>query len=286
MIEKLRNIDKKRLLNRTSIDIDKKVVLVDFWTYTCVNCLRTLPSLKSIYSEYRDSGFEMLGIHTPEFEFEKDQDNIRRALKDLEIDYPVIDDSDYEIWNSFGNRYWPAHYLFDKEGNMIHTHFGEGGYEELSELISSLLSINGKAKVEPEPTYYFGTTPETYLGSLRGEVANGPSCFNGKCNYYVPPRRISSGKVFLEGYWNIKEEYITPDDDFSNLHLNFRAREINIVVDPSGNESISYVIDGAEMKKNLDYSRMYNLFRGNEIKEHTVTIKAPRNMKLYVFTFG
>lgn len=286
MIEKLGIIDKSRLMNRVSIDINNKVVLVDFWTYTCVNCLRTIPSLKSIYSEYKESGLEILGIHTPEFEFEKDPENIRKAIRELEIDYPVINDYDYTIWNSFGNRYWPAHYLFDREGKMIYNHFGEGGYEELSEIISSLLSIKLKAKVEPDPTYYFGTTPETYLGNLRGEVANGPSCFNGRCNYYVLPRRMSINRVFLEGYWDIKEEYIVPDDDYSSLHLIFRAREINLVLDPSGNQSLLYSIDGVEMKRSLDYSRMYNLLRDKDVREHSLIIKATKNMKLYVFTFG
>ncbi len=286
MIEKLMEIDQGRLLNRVSLDIDNKVVLVDFWTYTCVNCLRTLPSLKSIYNEFRNYGFEIIGVHTPEFSFEKDPENIRRAIRELEIDYPVVNDYDYAVWNEFENRYWPAHYLFDKEGKLVHTHFGEGGYEELSEIVSSLLSINKRPKVDEDPAYYFGTTPETYLGNLRGEIANGPTCYNSKCNYYVLPRRTSIGRVFLEGYWDVNEEFITPDDEFAKLHFTFRGKEINAVIDPSGNNMIDYSIDGVEMKKNLDYSRMYNLYTGNEVREHTIIIKAPRGVKLYVFTFG
>jgi len=286
MIEKLKKIDPSRLLNRSSIDLNNKVVMVDFWTYTCVNCIRTLPSLKSIYNEFRNSGLEIVGIHTPEFEFEKNPENIRRAIRELEIEYPVINDYDYLIWNEFENRYWPAHYLFDKNGKLVHTHFGEGGYEELSEFISSLLSINKRPKVEKDPSYYFGITPETYLGSLRGEIANGPSCYNSKCNYYVIPRRISIGRVFLEGYWDINEEFITPDDEYSRLHLIFRAKEINAVIDPSNLETLNYSIDGEEMSKNLDYSRMYNLFAGKDVKEHRIIITVPRKMRLYVFTFG
>ncbi len=286
MIEKLKKIDSKRLLNRRTLDLENKVILVDFWTYSCVNCLRTLPSLKSIYKTYNRHGFEILGVHTPEFEFEKNTDNIRRAIRMFEIDYPVINDFDYYIWNEFENKYRPAHYLFDKNGELVHYHFGEGGYQELSELISSLLSLSTSAPVEDDPLYYYGITPETYFGRLKGKIANGPSCYQSKCNYYVLPRRLSHGDVFLEGYWDVMDEYIQPDDDFSKLHIMFRSKEINVVADPDNNEYLHYLIDGTEMKIPLDFSRMYNLFKTSNVGEHTLTINAPRGMKLYVFTFG
>jgi len=149
-----------------------KVVLVDFWTYSCINCVRTLPYLRAWNEMYGDQGLVILGVHSPEFPFEKDLENLTTAMKELKVTWPVVQDNDFGIWNAFGNRYWPAHYLFDREGRLIQTHFGEGAYEETEQAIQKLLNVQAPLEsisIAPTGAQTKDRTQETYLGRARSK---------------------------------------------------------------------------------------------------------------------
>ena len=152
-------------------ELKGKVVVIDFWTYSCINCQRTLPYLKNWWEKYKDKGLVIIGVHSPEFEFEKSESNVKKAVSDFGIKYPVVQDNDFATWRSYDNRYWPAKYIIDKEGYIRYTHFGEGAYDETEKVIQDLLKETGAKDVSPKinnPTYQVQTkTPEIYLGFSR-----------------------------------------------------------------------------------------------------------------------
>ena len=178
-----------------TLDLKGKVVLVDFWDYTCVNCIRTLPYLKEWYSKYKDDGLVILGVHSPEFEFAKRRENVVEALNKSGIDYPVVMDNDFKIWTLFGNQYWPAKYLFDEDGTLRYVHFGEGGYGNFEEAIQKLLkeanpnvklpAIMAPVRATDVPgAVCYRTTAETYLGYERGSIGNKEGYSQGKVVSY------------------------------------------------------------------------------------------------------
>ena len=169
-------INGENWLNGEKPEMDDQVILVDFWTYSCVNCIRTLPYLQKWHEKYKDKGLIIVGVHTPEFEFEKDEQNVARALKDLGVDWPVVMDNYLEIWRSFANKYWPAKYLINRKGKIVYQHFGEGKYEETEKAIQKLLFNKGdelpELTTEIASAACFRPTPETYLGYARGHIVN------------------------------------------------------------------------------------------------------------------
>src|SRR6266566_5247174 len=186
----------------TAADLRGKVVLVDFWTYTCINWLRTLPYVRAWAGKYKEQGLVVIGVHTPEFRFEKDLDNVRRAVKDRKIDFPVAMDNDYAIWRAFDNHYWPALYVIDAQGRIRHHQFGEGGYEKAERIIQQLLGEAGfkgigdqlaavdARGVETEADWADWKSPENYLGHERTEnfVSPGRAALNKPRIYAVPAR--------------------------------------------------------------------------------------------------
>src|SRR3954454_4259544 len=212
-----------------------RVVLVDFWTYTCINCIRTLPQLKAWDAKYRDAGLTIIGVHTPEFPFEKDAGNVRSAIAQNGIHYPVAQDNDYATWNAYGNQYWPAHYLIDANGQVRYVHFGEGKYAETERAIRALLEEAGeggglggtsRAPVE-QPTGL--ATPETYLGSQRAERFDNGPIRTGVHDYGAGSVTPRPDHLAYRGTWGI-----TPDGAEAGagarLYLNFRAREVYLVL--------------------------------------------------------
>src|SRR5690606_6953937 len=156
----------------TAEDLDGKVVLVDFWTYTCINCVRTLPYLRHLQDNYADDGLVILGVHSPEFEFEKNPENVRAAIEDLDVNWPVVLDNEFRQWRAYRNRFWPAKYLIDTQGNIRYYHFGEGHYEETEKAVQDLLREAGRTFVggiAPVPNQRYADSPETYLGSGRAD---------------------------------------------------------------------------------------------------------------------
>ena len=197
-----------------------KVILVDFWTYTCINCLRTLPHLVSWYAKYQDKGLVIIGVHTPEFEFEKDIGNVTRAIANFGIKYPVVQDNDYSIWNSYQNQYWPAEYLIDQQGIIRHTHFGEGEYDTTESAIQTLLNVNQSLDSKPDTAPQTAISPETYLGQRRsqyfyptGGLSLGQADF--KLNSSLPLHSFSLG-----GRWQITtDNAVTGPNAVLNYHF-------------------------------------------------------------------
>src|SRR5579859_745423 len=183
-------------------DLQGKVVLVDFWTYSCINCIRTLPYLRKWYDTYKDQGFVIIGVHSPEFAFEKKTENVARAIKDLQVTWPVVQDNDLKIWGAYNNEFWPAHYLIDQKGKIRYTHFGEGNYVETENAIRQLLSEKPVAATEPLiPSHQL--TPETYLGWGRGRLSytNENSLKTDQTATYDFKSNLPDDAVGLKGDW-------------------------------------------------------------------------------------
>lgn len=248
-----------------------KVVLLDFWTYTCINCQRTLPYLKTWYQEYAGQGLVILGIHTPEFEFEKDPKNVLQALDDFGITYPVMQDNNFATWNAYHNRYWPAKYLIDKDGYVRYTHFGEGDYDETEKAIRQLLGESG-AKVEgavSNPSYTnYARTPETYLGDAR---------------------RVYSPDLSFVGNWLYSQESATPSIGSSLSYL-FEAKSVYLVMRSKNGKvaKVTVYLDGVEQKEVLvTKSTLYTLVDLDRPGSHLLKLEfGDDNLELFAFTFG
>ncbi len=253
----------------TMAELKGKVVLIDFWTYTCINCIRTLPHVTGWYEKYKNSGLVVVGVHTPEFEFEKNTKNVEGAIAQYKINYPVAQDNDYQTWRAYDNHYWPAKYLIDKDGVIRYTHFGEGKYEETDEKIQELLKETGVTVGETmlslsQETPTERLTPETYLGNLRGDES-----------------------VTFEGQWNRTDEYAESKKG-SILTIPFHARKVFLVITPRGADSVEVFLDDKKSKMiKLDDARLYELVSLDEIGDHILKLKFNSDgTKVYAFTFG
>ncbi|OGK29908.1 hypothetical protein A3G67_00395 [Candidatus Roizmanbacteria bacterium RIFCSPLOWO2_12_FULL_40_12] len=289
-------------------DLKGKVVLVDFWTYTCINCIRTLPYVTSWYDKYKEDGLVVVGVHTPEFEFEKNTKNVEQAIQQYKIHYPVGQDNDYETWRAYDNHYWPAKYLIDKDGNIRYYHFGEGDYDVTEKNIQKLLEEKGTTVKEPmvelqDETPRGFLTPETYLGSLRVErFASDEQFTNGRRTFTLsrgtPEHYFSYG-----GAWLIDEESSTSDRD-AVLEFNFTANKVFLVITPRSQEDLAnliYVyIDGKKVDASnagvdvedgrvaISTPRLYNLVDlHGEKGSHVLRLEfKSKGIKIYAFTFG
>ena len=295
-----------------------KVVLIDFWTYSCINCLRTLPYLKAWHEKYKDSGLVIIGVHTPEFAFEKSADNVKKAVSDLGVIYPVAIDSNYKIWNAFKNQYWPAHYFVDRLGRIRHHHFGEGEYETSEDMIRKLLSENGAATLaakegvsEPLGRIAHGLeasgssdvqSPETYIGYARAENFVGSREFiKDQAADYKSPSRLSLNQWSLMGKWIVENERALSKSTNGKVSYRFKARDLHLVL---GGDDIPFrvKIDGHAPEKNhgvdtdesgqgkIGGHRLYQLIRQQEEEpkdEHTFEIEFLKpGAEVYAFTFG
>jgi thiol-disulfide isomerase/thioredoxin len=226
----------------TLAGLSGKVVLIDFWTYTCVNWLRTLPYVWAWAEKYRDQGLLVVGVHTPEFPFEKDIDNVRWAAKDMDVKYPIALDSEYSIWRAFDNHYWPAVYLADVNGRLRFHHFGEGAYEQTERAIQALLSEGGRTidhqlvGVSPrglEVSADVGSlrSPESYLGYERGErfASPGDALVDEPRVYTVPPR-LGLNQWALAGDWTVNGRAVVMNAANGKIVYRFHARDVNMVM--------------------------------------------------------
>ena len=223
-----------------------KVVLVDFWTYTCINSLRPLPYVKAWAEKYKDAGLVVVGVHTPEFSFEKERGNVENALRDLKVTYPVAMDSNYAIWHAFNNEYWPAQYLVDGKGRIRYHHFGEGEYGELERAIQGLLKENGATglntnlvsvsgeTVEVAPDFLNLRSPETYLGYRQAEHFASPERLaRGTQRTYNSPTRLALNQWALKGSWKVGEESAVPQEASGKIVFRFHSRDLNLVLSPT-----------------------------------------------------
>ncbi len=289
-INKWLNTDRPLTLN----ELKGKVVLIDFWTYTCINCIRTLPHVTSWYDKYKDQGFVVIGVHTPEFEFEKDSNNVLAAIKQYNIHYPVAQDNDFKTWRNFNNQYWPAEYLIDHKGIIRRTHFGEGEYTEMEEAIQTLLKeagqdISSDLDKMPDQTPKTRLSPETYLGSKRmeykfpeGSLPNGTQTFTLTDN--IPVNSFSFG-----GEWKINDESASPSKG-STLIYHFNADKVFIVLRPGETPGeIKISLDGVVMRTlQVDTDRLYNLvdLKGRP-GQHLLKLEFQTpGIQAFAFTFG
>jgi cytochrome c biogenesis protein CcdA/thiol-disulfide isomerase/thioredoxin len=267
-----------------------KVVLVDFWTYSCINCVRTLPYLRSWDARYRAKGLVIVGVHTPEFAFEHELPNVRAAVRDDGIRYPIAVDNAYGTWQAYGNQYWPAHYLIDRTGHVREVHFGEGQYAEterdIQQLLGdsqSLVSSHVRAIV---PSLDTGT-PETYLGSERGTYAQ--KIVKGAMFRYKAPGSASPNEVALEGEWKVGAQYLTAGPGAS-IHLRYQARRAYLVFGKAGAgpESVHVSVTGARARAvQVDHDGLYAVASTpGPARLRTLVAKVPPGVRAYSFTFG
>jgi len=272
-----------------------KVVLVDFWTYTCINCQRTFPYLKDWNEKYKDMGFVIIGVHSPEFEFEKSAKNVQKAIEDFGLAYPVVQDNNFETWKNYKNRFWPAKYLIDANGKIRYTHFGEGNYDVTEKNIQDLIREAGQnvdleiKKNESSESLKFGERPtaETYLGHARANSFEGGQYLAGASTYLLD-REPSSNKFSLGGSWMVDEEYVE-SRGASKLSLNFNAKTVHLVITPKiTGDRVRVMLDGKFYKEIiLDSDRLYDLVELESFGRHTLELEfLGIGTRIFAFTFG
>ncbi len=293
-----------------------KVVLIDFWTYSCINCLRTLPYIKAWNDKYKGSGLVIIGVHTPEFPFEKDGSNVRKAVRDLGVTYPVAMDNNYGVWRSFNNEYWPAHYFIDATGKVRYHHFGEGGYAESESWIRSLLEEANHKPSPGSPTQIAASgaqaaadsadiqSPETYIGYHRAENFASPGGFNqNEAQVYEAPVNLKLNTWALAGKWQDERQIATSLAPASAVVYRFHARDLHLVLGPSvAGKPIRFrvTLDGrapgtdhgtdtdADGYGTVTEDRLYQLVRQHgAIQDRTFRIEfLVPGVQAYSFTFG
>jgi thiol-disulfide isomerase/thioredoxin len=283
-------------------------VLVNFWTWTCINWLRQEPYVRAWSKAYRDDGLVVIGVHTPEFAFEHDIGGVRKALEQREIDYPVAVDNDYAVWSAFDNHYWPALYFVDADGVIRDRHFGEGRYEASERVLQELLGVERDLVpvegigVEAEADWDHLRTPETYLGYGRSErfAAPGGSAFDERRAYEAPQLRF--GEWALAGEWTIGRERVVLEAPSGSIVVRYEARDAHLVLNSEATEPIPFrvLVDGAAPGRShgvdvdedgsglLREGRMYQLVREHDaVRERTLEIAfLEPGAEAYAFTFG
>ena len=292
----------------TMQELRGKVVLVDFWTYTCINCIRTLPFVTSWYDKYKDQGFVVVGVHTPEFEFEKDTANVEDAIKRFKIHYPVAQDNDFATWNAYSNQYWPAEYLIDAKGIVRRAHFGEGEYDKMEKAIQLLLKEAGQKQVAEDmvemldETPKARLTPETYLGSARMEYFYPSSRLGNGTDTYTITDSPQQHTFSLGGTWTIANQYSMAGSK-AVLIEHFDAQKVFLVMRHGANNTKAQVrvsLDGKLIDRKqagidvvndivtIDSDRLYELvdLKG-EAENHILKLEfLTPGTEVYAFTFG
>jgi cytochrome c biogenesis protein CcdA/thiol-disulfide isomerase/thioredoxin len=300
----------------TTKSLRGKVVVIDFWTYSCINCLRALPYVEGWAAKYKDAGLVVIGVHTPEFAFEKERSNVEKAVRDLKITYPVAIDSDYKIWEAFNNQYWPAHYFIDGKGRIRAHHFGEGNYAESERVIQELLKENGAPALAEGLLNVTGTgaeapsdsknvgSPETYVGYKRaGNFASAEPLAKDSRKSYSPQPRLSLNQWALGGSWKVGEESAVLESVPGKIVFRFHARDLHLVLGPTKNgKPIRFTVklDGtapgddhgadtdATGSGNVQGNRLYQLIRQKgAVEDRTFEIDfLDPGVQAFAFTFG
>ncbi len=292
-----------------------KVVLIDFWTYSCINCLRALPYIESWAAKYKDAGLVVIGVHTPEFAFEKERSNVEKAVRDLKITYPVAIDSDYAIWKAFNNEYWPAHYFIDGKGRIRYHHFGEGKYDESERVIRELLKENGAQLASSAETAVSGAgaeaapdnanvhSPETYVGYHRAEhFASTEAIAKDSKRVYTPQPRLSLNQWALGGSWNVGEESAVLQRAPGKIVFRFHARDLHLVLGTKDGKPVRFKVklDGTapgddhgvdtdgDGSGTVQGHRLYQLIRQKgPVEDRTFEIEfLDPGVQAFAFTFG
>ena len=289
------NTDGKKI---TLEGLKGEVILLDIWTYTCINCQRTIPYINQWYDKYKDQGFEVVGVHTPEFAFEKVQANVEKEVLGFKIKYPVVLDNDYQTWKALQNQYWPRKYIIDIDGYVIYDHIGEGAYEETEKVIQYALkeraermgivldiSLDELVNIKTEKGNV--GSPEIYFGSVRNEyLANGKVGVLGVQELKLP-KNILPNRLYFDGSWNMTSEYaenINP----GSVVFKYDAKNIYITAGSDLPLEVEIYLDGQFLKKlMIKDAGLYTLIEGTEYGQHTIEIKASKpGLKVFTFTFG
>lgn len=307
-----RQITKEELVGR--------VVLIDFWDYTCVNCIRTLPYIKEWYRRYHDKGLEIIGVHAPEFTFSRTEENVRKGMEDFEIKYPVVMDNDYQIWQAFANRYWPSKYLIDKNGYFRYAHFGEGNYIETELAIQLLLKEIDPDVDLPDPmkpvrdmdtpgVHCYRVSPELYFGYSRGKLGNTGEVKKDEAQEFKSPDITQEDTIYVEGRWISSAEYMAPalnnSSEIAHVYLKYTSSEVNLVINPEKDKGFKVYILQDSKHLDREYAgddvefdpdgesyiivrepKMYNLIKNEDVGSHLLQISTNSNgFSAYAFTF-
>lgn len=299
----------------TLADLKGKVVIVDFWTYSCINCIRTIPYLNAWYEKYADDGLVIVGVHAPEFDFEKNPENVQAAVEKFGIEYPVVQDNEHDTWDAYQNRYWPRKYLVDDEGYIRYDHIGEGEYSETEKVIQSLLQEraanmgqtvlidDSTAKPEDAQSVDFGqiNTPELYFGYsyARAPLGNEEGYQPEKVVTYTidDGAELKPNRIYLSGDWLNKQDSMELKSPTGRIVLEYYAKSVNIV---AGGQGAVYVSEdsrelgsakgtdvGEDGSLTVDGQRLYNLTSHRAYGSHTLVIDvAGEGFEVYTFTFG
>jgi cytochrome c biogenesis protein CcdA/thiol-disulfide isomerase/thioredoxin len=269
-----------------------KVILLDFWTYSCINCLRTLPYIRAWHEEYRDDGLVIVGVHTPEFAFEREADNVRRAVRDHQIEYPVALDNDFGTWEAFQNRYWPAKYFVDRRGRLRYVHFGEGDYQESERGIRELLAESSSGPLVSDAledeTPSGPQTPETYLGYQRLDRFVGSRLLPDQEAEYSVPAFVPLHGVAYGGRWTVEGERIVAGSD-ARLRLNFHGSNVFLVLGTDGEwETVEVTLDDQPVGTvQVTQDDLYTLARiPGDKGNHVLDLSFSPGTEAYAFTFG
>ncbi len=301
----------------TMKDLKGKVVLVDFWEYTCINCIRTLPYLKAWNKRYAPYGLVIVGVHTPEFKASAEPSNVEAAVRRFGITYPVLLDDQYKTWTAYGNLYWPREYLIDRKGIIRYDHVGEGEYGRTEAEIQKLLREGGTCPdiplmkpvraVDSPGAVCYRTTAETYIGSDRGQLANTGGYGGPRVRRYVAPapRVLPDGRPALSGRWSAHPQYCEAEGPYASLYLRYHAAGCYVVADAGNRRSFNtmeVLLDGQPVPAalrgsdvvqkhgrtfvTLGRTRLYRLVDGNVFGRHVVELKPEPGARFYSFTFG
>lgn len=282
--------------------VGQQIILVDFWTYSCINCQRTLPYLNAWQEKYADQGLTIIGVHTPEFEFEQKLENVQAAVDKYQIKYPVVLDNAYATWRAYANRYWPRKYLIDIDGYIVYDHIGEGAYEETEKKIQELLKERAE-RLQTNESIAEGITkptnavvasedvgsPEVYFGSLRNKLLhNGTSLKTGIQNL-SRSETLALNKLYLVGQWNIDPEYAENKAAPASILFRYQAKNVYMVAAAETPVTITVIQDGKIIgeKITIQQDQLYPLVENEESGEHNLEleIESP-GLKAFTFTFG
>ena len=271
-----------------------QVVLIDFWAYSCINCQRSIPHVVGWADTYGDLGLQVIGVHSPEYAFEKDAKNVAAGIRDFGIEYPVALDNDLSTWTNYRNRYWPAHYLIDAEGTVRHISFGEGNYAATESMIRELLvdantdvELPTESDVADETPEQGSTTPETFLGSSKDVNFGGEDPYRAGPGTFSLPAEQADDTFALEGDWNIETQYAEPTTSAGgSVRLEYHAAEVRMVLAGSGELTVRGP-DGEENTVEVDGTpRSYGIVDSSKLSSGVLDIDVPDGVQVYSFTFG
>jgi thiol-disulfide isomerase/thioredoxin len=284
----------------TLSELKGKVVLVDFWTYSCINCIRSLPYVEAWYQAYHNDGLVVVGVSTPEFAFEHIPANVAAAVKSDGLTYPVALDNNYDTWNAYDNDSWPADYLIDKSGNIRYVSLGEGDYATTNQAIQLLLGIN-QPLVTPSSNVPIAQnqSPETYFGTNRSQGYVGTTALNdGTASFTAATASLTTNEWTLNGTWQVDPQYITSEQNGDTLTFDVAAKDVYAVAGSANNQAETVVVglpanmtgqygsDASNGQAVISGSRLYHIVSLKHFGETTVTLTVPQGVSLYTFTFG